>query len=192
METDGAPTFREVMNSETVRQVIDTMLDGFIADPQDKTAVIDIAAEILNGKTMGQGFGLTEQHLDLIMGLAAQQYAAGHYPQAIKLYGFVASMNQFHAGALKGLAMSHRQLGILKEALRYYGLSLLLEPEDMESVLMVAECLYRLGKNQEALQIVQQVLDRQSDPAARINKLPALLERAHELKKLLRGRSQDS
>lgn len=192
METDGAPTFREVMNSETVRQVIDTMLDGFIADPQDKTAVIDIAAEILNGKTMGQGFGLTEQHLDLIMGLAAQQYAAGHYPQAIKLYGFVASMNQFHARALKGLAMSHRQLGILKEALRYYGLSLLLEPEDMESVLMVAECLYRLGKNQEALQIVQQVLDRQSDPAARINKLPALLERAHELKKLLRGRSQDS
>ena len=182
--------FAEVMKTESLRLVIDNMIDGLIADPKDKESVLAIAAEIDRGKTLGQGFGLNEKHLEAITGIAAQKYVAGRYTEAMKFYAFVLSLNQFDARAMKGLAMCHKQLGIAKEALRYFGMSLLIEPEDMESVVMSAECLYQLGMNKEAHQIIRQVLDRQSDPAAQIHKLPDILERARELKKLLAKQSR--
>ena len=189
---EGPINYADVMNSESVRQVIETMLNGFIDDPKDKETLLTIANEITNGKTLAQGFGLTDQHLDTVAALAALQYDAGRIIEAMKLYAFIASINQFDVRAMKGLARCHRKLGIFKEALRYSGLSLLLNPEDMDSVLTSAECLYQLGMNDEALKIVQQLLDRKSDPAAQIHKFPEILNRTTDLKNLIVNRSQAS
>lgn len=175
----------DILKSDLAREMTGKMLDGLVDEPNDKDYFLAIAAEIVGGKNLGQAFGFSIEQLDIVKGLAAQQYLAGHYGEAIKLYAFAASMDHFDASALKGLAMCHKQLGIMSEALRYFALSLLIDPDDLESVQMSAECMARMGKRKEALQIVGQIMDRKADPKSRIASMPALLERAKNLQELI-------
>lgn len=182
---EGIASLDDILKSDLARDMVGKILDGVVEDPHDKDYFLAIAAEIAGGKVFSQAFGFSNDQLEIVKGLAAQQYLAGHYGEAIRLYAFVAAMDHFDAGALKGLAMCHKQLGIMPEALRYFGLSLLINPEDLESVLMSAECLARMGNRTEALQIAEQVMDRDSDPKSRIASMPALLERAKNLRKFM-------
>lgn len=175
----------KLLDSDVVRRLTSEILEGLVEGPESEETARQIAAELAKGKTLAQGFGLTSEQLDTVTGIAAQQYLAGRYEESIKYYGFVAAMNQFDAGAFKGMAMSQKQLGIHDEALRNFGISLLISPEDMEAVLMTAECLAQLGKDKEALEVAKGVIDwceRRKD------KLPLVLERANRLRSFLADR----
>ena len=175
----------KLLDSDLVRHLTSDILGGVVEGAESEETACQIAAELIKGKTIAQGFGLTSEQLDAVTGIAAQQYLAGRYEEAIKYYGFVAAMNHFNAGAFKGMAMSQKQLGIHDEALRNFGISLLINPEDLEAVLMTAECLSQVGKDEEALEIARELV---SLCEKRKDKLPLVLERANGLRKFLAER----
>ncbi len=179
--------FSLLMESEVARQLISDVLDGLTTDPVTRDSIMESTREILGGKTFGQGLGLTSEHLTLILGLAAQQYLAAHYEEALRLYAFAATMNQFDAQAMKGMAMCHQRLGFHQEALRCFGLSLLLEPADVECVMLTAESLGHLGHDREALDIAEKII-AMDGTASQSDQVSLMRARAEGLKELLSRR----
>jgi secretion system chaperone SscA len=152
-----AMEFDEVWSSDAARKIIESVLDGFTDDPHEKESLLETTREIMKGKTFGQGAAINEEHLDMIAHLAAQQFMAAHYNDALRLYGFITIMNHYDARSLKGMAMCHQKMGNHQEALRCFGLALVLKPDDIDSILMTADSLLRTGHLREALDIVDKV-----------------------------------
>jgi secretion system chaperone SscA len=180
----GNIDFDAVWASEAARHIIESTLDGLTNDPHDKEAMLETTREIMKGKTFGQGTGIKAEHLDMITQLAAQQFLATHYQDALRLYGFITIMNHFDARSMKGMAMCHQKMGNHQEALRCFGLALVLEPEDVDSVLMTADSLFLTGHLHEALEIVDKVIGT-SFPAKSPAEVRDLHEKAARLRELV-------
>ena len=185
------PDLEALLDSDLVRRVMEKMFSGLVDDGAAMDQILESAREIMKGKTFGQGFGLTPEKMSLIASLAAQQYLAANYGEALRLYSFMALMDHFDARALKGMAMCHQRLDGHQEALKCFGLSLLLKPEDLESVVMSAESLIHLARDDEAMEIIEKLLAIK-DADQHAAGLPAIRVKARGLKDLLVRRMQEA
>lgn len=185
------PDLDALLDSDLVRRVMKKMFSGLVDDSAAMDQIVESAREILKGKTFGQGFGLTPEKMSLVASLAAQQYLAANFGEALRLYSFMALMDHYDTRALKGMAMCHQRLDRHQEALKCFGLSLLLEPEDLESVVMSAESLIHLARDDEAMEIIGKILAIKD-----INQysagLPAIRDRARGLQDLIVRRRQEA
>ncbi len=176
--------FDAVWASDAARKIIEDILSGVTDDPQVKQELLESTREIMQGKTFGQGAGIKTEHMDMVAHLAAQQFLATHYNDALRLYGFIAIMNHYDARSMKGMAMCHQKMGNHQEALRCFGLTLLLEPDDIDTVLMAADSLMRTGNLREAMDIVDKVISTPI-PAKPASEIRVLHQKATGLKELL-------
>lgn len=122
-------------------------------------ACFEMAKAISAGKTFGQGLGLKEADLEVILGLAASRYLAARFEDAAQLYSFAALLDHFDIRAMRGAGMALQKLGRHEAAVQCFASVLLQEPENMEVTTLMAESLAMSGSKKEALGLLRQIVE---------------------------------
>ena len=122
-------------------------------------ACFEIAKAISAGKTFGQGLGLKEADLEVILGLAASRYLAARFEDAAQLYSFAALLDHFDTRAMRGAGMALQKLGSHEAAAQCFASVFLQEPENMEVTTLMAESLAMSGSKKEALGLLRQIVE---------------------------------
>jgi len=82
-----------------------------------------------------------------------------NYVMARENYKKATQLNANVAEAWFGIGITYDKEGLLKEALQYYKRAVLLEPENTEYMLVLAETEYRLNHFTESEKIYEQILE---------------------------------
>jgi tetratricopeptide (TPR) repeat protein len=138
------------------------VLGQIFQDDVEFETSIATAKAVAAGKTFGQGLGIKEDDLEVILGLAASRYLAARYEDAARLYSFAALLNHFDTRAMHGAAMALQKIGNHEAALQYFAAVLLQEPENMEITTQVAESLAMSGNKQEALNLLRKIIKKEA------------------------------
>jgi tetratricopeptide (TPR) repeat protein len=145
--------------SDQEEKIARVVLGEIFQDDVNFEACMSMAKAVMAGKTFGQGLGLKENDLEVILGLAASCYMAARYEDATRLYSFAALLNHFDTRALQGAGMASQKLGSHEAALQYFGAILLQDPENLQVITLVAESMAKIGKKQEALVLLRQIAE---------------------------------
>lgn len=145
--------------SDQEEKIARVVLGEIFQDDVNFEACMSMAKAVMAGKTFGQGLGLKENDLEVILGLAASCYMAARYEDATRLYSFAALLNHFDTRALQGAGMASQKLGSHESALQYFGAILLQDPGNLQVITLVAESMAKIGKKQEALVLLRQIAE---------------------------------
>ena len=146
--------------SEQVTQLAEEVLAKVIPDPAELAICIRLTKAVVDGKTFGQGLGVTESEQQAMLQLAYSYYMAGRYREAGQLYSFAGLMNHFDLKALQGTAMSLQKLNQHQAALACIGAALLNDPENLELNTLAAESMAKSGMKEQADDLWRQIKDR--------------------------------
>ncbi len=149
--------------SDQEEKIARQVLRQIFQDDTNTESYISTANAIVAGKTIGQGLGLKESDLDVILGLAAGCYMAARYEQAAQLYSFAALLDHFDARAMQGAGMALQKLGRHAAALQYFAAILLQEPENSQIMVQLAESMAMSGNKQEALGLLRKIAESRTD-----------------------------
>lgn len=103
-----------------------------------------------NGRTFRDFTQLTPESMEVIYMVAYNQYNAGKYDEAEKVFRLLAMLDHFNAKFWKGLAASREGLRKYEEALQVYGYLGMLDIHDPNPPFAAARCFVALGKSAEA------------------------------------------
>ncbi len=143
----GSPTFKELF----------TALAG---GEEEARHLWTIVRHILNGNVLAEGLDITSQELDAIYSLGLIQQAEGRHEAAIPVFSILALLNQNDIRAYKRMAASLIQLRKFDEALTYLGVAYLIDPEDAEAAIMVAECHIATAEQDQAKYHLQKAIEK--------------------------------
>ena len=144
-----------VQEEKIAREVFDQIFH----DDVNLDACFAMATAISAGNTFGQGLGLKEADLDVILGLAASRYLAARFEDAARLYSFAALLDHFDTRAMRGAGMALQKIGSHDAAIQCFAAVLLQEPENMEVTTLMAESLAMSGNKKEALALLRQIVE---------------------------------
>ena len=103
-----------------------------------------------NGRTFRDFTQLTPESMEVIYMVAYNQYNAGKYADAEKVFRLLAMLNHFERKFWKGLAASREAQKKYEEALQAYGYLGIMDVYDPFPPFHAAKCFIALGKGAEA------------------------------------------
>lgn len=148
--------------SEQITRLAEEVLAKVIPDTAQLAICMRLTKAIVEGKTLGQGLGITESEQQAILQLAYSYYMAGHYKEAGQLYSFAGLMNHFDSNALQGTAMSLQKLNQHQAALACIGAALLNDPENLELNTLAAESMAKSGMKEQADELMRQIINHRT------------------------------
>jgi len=120
-----------------------------------------------NGRTFRDCTALTPENMEAFYFIAYNQYNAGQFDEAEKVFRLLAVLDHFQVKYWKGLAASLENQQKYKEAVKAWGYLALLDMKDPEAPFMAARCFLAVGQNEDAksgLQIAIANCEGKPDP----------------------------
>jgi type III secretion system low calcium response chaperone LcrH/SycD len=120
-----------------------------------------------NGRTFRDCTALTPENMEAFYFVAYNQYNAGQFEEAEKVFRLLAVLDHFQVKYWKGLAASLENQRKYKDAVRAWGFLALLDMQDPEPPFMAARCFLAVGQTEEAksgLQIAIANTEGKPDP----------------------------
>lgn len=114
---------------------------------QDGMNLLD---RLLSGETIGMLSGRSIESVEAMYYLAHTFYGQGKYAEALKIFGILVIENHVDRRFHGGLAACMQMLRRHEEALKYYGISSMLDLTDPDPVIHMAECYLALGERAKA------------------------------------------
>jgi len=105
---------------------------------------------IKNARTFQDFTALTPESMEVIYTIAYNQYSAGKYETAEKVFRLLTTLNHFDRKYWKGLAAAREALNMHTEALACYAYLGIFDPSDPYPAFKGAKCFLALGKRPEA------------------------------------------
>jgi type III secretion system low calcium response chaperone LcrH/SycD len=103
-----------------------------------------------NGRTFQDLTQLTPQSMEVIYMVAFNQYNAGKYDEAEKIFQLLSVLNHFDRRHWTGLGASRENQGKYEEAVKAYGFLAVLDMHDPQPPLLAAKCFLALGRTTDA------------------------------------------
>lgn len=127
--------------------------------------VASVEGWLAEGGTLGRLTGRSADELEAIYAQAHGQYGQGRYDEAARLFACVVFHNHLEPRYLYAYAACLQALRRFAEALQYYGMVFVIEPDNPVLKFHVAECMVGMGKLAEARDMLEQVLADCDQPA---------------------------
>ncbi len=141
-----------------------------------------------NGRTFRDFTQLTPESMEVIYMVAYNQYNAGKYDEAEKVFRLLAMLDHFQAKYWKGLAACREGLKKYEEALQAYGYLGIMDMYDPYPPFQAARCFVALGKAPEAEASLRAAVFNSADKPEHVN----LHRQATGLLELLQKAKQSS
>jgi secretion system chaperone SscA len=122
-----------------------------------------------NGRTFRDCTALTPENMEAFYFVAYNQYNAGQFEEAEKVFRLLAVLDHFQLKYWKGLAASLENQRKYKDAVKAWGFLALMDMKDPEPPFMAARCFLAVGQTEEAksgLQIAIANCEGRPDPLA--------------------------
>jgi secretion system chaperone SscA len=103
-----------------------------------------------NGRTFRDMTALTPENMEAFYFVAYNQYNAGQYDEAEKVFRLLAVLDHFQVKYWKGLAASLENQQKYKDAVKAWGYLAFLDMKDPEPPFMAARCFLAVGQPSEA------------------------------------------
>lgn len=147
----------------------------------------DVAAAIMALGSVGDAMGFTAENLDTFYAAGYQLFEQGEYANAMTVFSYLSVLDpgdiRFHQAVAACLVWLERY----KEAAGSYVLLKLLEPEQPEHLLRLAECTVSAGDPQAAVGILESLIEECIAPEH-----DELRIQAEAMRKLLRSPALES
>jgi type III secretion system low calcium response chaperone LcrH/SycD len=130
------------------------------------------------GKSFRELLGLTDKDMNEMYRIAVDLYNAGDYESIRDLFIMLTSLEPLNSTFWLGMAMTEQRLGHYDVAVKLYETAANTDPNNPTPLLYAANCLYHLNHKQEAIQVLQGVIESadneaKEDPAWQEAKLDA-------------------
>lgn len=103
-----------------------------------------------NGRTYRDFTNLTEESMEAIYMVAYNQYNAGRYDEAEKIFQLLSVLNHFDRRFWTGLGASRELQKKYDDAIKAYGYLAMLDLEDPQPPMLMAKCFLAQGKPKDA------------------------------------------
>ncbi|MBB5037710.1 SycD/LcrH family type III secretion system chaperone [Prosthecobacter dejongeii] len=103
-----------------------------------------------NGRTYQDFTNLTPQSMEVIYMVGYNQYNAGKYDEAERIFQLLSILNHFDRRFWTGLGACREQQKKYEEAIKAYGFLTMLDMEDPQPPLLMAKCYIAQGKVSDA------------------------------------------
>ena len=117
-----------------------------------------------SGTTLGELAGMLPEHYEMLYASAHQLYSSGRYEDAEKLFTFLCIRNPREQRFVFGLGACQQVQGKWEEAMTMYAC---LVPRDIENPVPpfhICECMVGLGQVTEAVDVLQDLVQRMPKP----------------------------
>lgn len=108
-----------------------------------------------NGRTFQDFTNLTPQSMEVIYMVAFNQYNAGKYDEAERIFQLLSVLNHFDRRFWTGLGASREMQKKFDEAIKAYAYLAILDLEDPMAPLLCAKCYLSAGKTKDAEDALQ-------------------------------------
>lgn len=139
-------------------EVFRDLLSEFSGGRENAHNAIKIAKEIIAGKTFAQSLEITDEEIEALHVLARIQKSEGRYVDAMEIYALLTMLDQNEVKFHKGLGLTAKAAGEYKKSIDSLGLAYLMNPEDNEVSLAIAECHLALGEKEKSRKILEKIL----------------------------------
>lgn len=151
-------------------------------DPEVIRLTEDLKRRLLNGGTLGDWLGISKADMEAMYIIGSRLYELGNYKEAGITFRKLVSYDPFERRYLQALAANTQMMGRHEEAIGFYHLLLTLDAEDPMPTFHMAQCLLRLGRGQDAADVLEATIDNAGDKP----QFAGIREQALALQQLLR------
>lgn len=134
--------------------------DTETVSPEEEARFQHLGELLQGGTTLGELAGMQPEHYEMLYASATQLYSAARYEDAEKIFTFLCIRNPRDQRFVFGLAACQQVQGKWEEAMTLYAL---LVPRDIENPVPpfhICECLVGLGQLAEAVDVLQDLVQR--------------------------------
>ncbi len=143
---------------------MNTTNTGDEVSPEEQARFQHLGELLQGGTTLGELAGMQSEHYEMLYASAHQLYGAERYEDAEKLFTFLCIRNPREQRFVLGLGACQQVQGKWEEAMILYAC---LVPRDIENPVApfhICECLVGLGQVAEAVDVLQDLVERMHRP----------------------------
>lgn len=148
----------KMFDSNNGFQVFRKLISDFAGGEENGRNALKIASEILAGRTVAECLEITEEEIEALHILARIQASEGRHSASVEIYALLTMLNQNEVKFQKGLGLNAKAIGEYEKAIEALAVVLLMNPDDIESGLAIAECHLASGKKAKAQEILEKIV----------------------------------
>ncbi|MCE2870494.1 MAG: hypothetical protein LW714_03660 [Oxalobacteraceae bacterium] len=113
-----------------------------------------ILQQLYAGSTVGEIIGFESEEFDALYAIGHAHFMQANFTEALKFFQYLLFFNHFDRRAAIGAACCFSELRNFEEALKHFGIALMLDQNDPMIVIQIAKTLLISGKKEEARTVI--------------------------------------